>query len=71
MLKMLKKMVKISELWNVDSIYGRLEYKVLAALGLNYGINNLEIVTKANELCNKYSLNTILMGLVSAGLTLD
>jgi len=61
-----KKIVKIGEPWNVDPIYGGPEYEALAALGSNCGINNLEAVTKANELCNRYSLDVISTGVTIA-----
>jgi len=61
-----KKVVKIGEPWNVDPIYGGPEYEALAALGSNCGIDNLEAVCKANELCNRYSLDVISTGVTIA-----
>lgn len=48
---------------SVDSKYGGPEYEALAALGSNCGIGNLELLLKANELCNRYGLDTISVGM--------
>ena len=56
-----KKVVKI-EGKGVDPAYGGPEYETLAALGSNCGIDNLEAVTLANQLCGAYSLDTISTG---------
>jgi aldehyde:ferredoxin oxidoreductase len=65
-----KKVVKIGNPWNVDSIYGGPEYETLGALGSNCGIDNIAAVCKGNELCNKYSLDTISTG-VSIGFAME
>lgn len=57
-----KKVVKLSEPWEVDPIYGGPEYETLAALGSNCGIDDLKAVCKANELCQRYTLDTIATG---------
>ncbi|MFX1570851.1 MAG: aldehyde ferredoxin oxidoreductase family protein [Promethearchaeota archaeon] len=57
-----KKIVDIGEPWNVDPIYGGPEYESIGAFGSNCGINDLKAVCKANELCNKYSLDAISTG---------
>ena len=54
-----KKVVSIDSPRNVDSLYGGPEYETLGALGSNCGIDDLVSVCKANELCNKYTLDTI------------
>ncbi len=46
----------------VDPIYGGPEYETLAAFGSLCGIDDLQAVAKANELCNAYSLDTISTG---------
>ena len=61
-----KKIVKIGEPWNVDPSYGGPEYEALAALGSNCGVDDLGAVTKANEICNKNSLDVISTGVVIA-----
>ncbi len=57
-----KKVVKFEEPYTVDSAYGGPEYETLAALGSDCGIDNFKAVTKGNELCNAYSLDTISTG---------
>jgi aldehyde:ferredoxin oxidoreductase len=58
-----KKIVQIKEPWVVDPEYGGPEYETLAAFGSNCGIYDLKAVCKANELCNKYSIDTISTGM--------
>ena len=65
-----KKIVDIGEPWNVDPIYGGPEYESIGAFGSNCGINNLKAVCKANELCNKYSIDAISTG-VSIGFAME
>ncbi len=57
-----KKEVKVTEPWNVDPEYGGPEYETLAALGSNCGVSDLKAVCKANELCQRYSIDTISTG---------
>lgn len=57
-----KKMVKTESPWMVDPKYGGPEYETLAALGSNCGINDLKAICKGNELCQRYSLDTISTG---------
>ncbi len=59
-----KKKVEIDEPWDVDPAYGGPEYETLAALGSNCGVDDLKAVCKANELCQRYSLDTISTGVV-------
>ncbi|MCW3998255.1 MAG: aldehyde ferredoxin oxidoreductase, partial [Candidatus Bathyarchaeota archaeon] len=62
-----KKIVKVDEgPWKVDPVYGGPEYETLGALGSNCGIYDLRAISKANELCQRYSLDTI-----SAGMTIS
>ncbi len=65
-----KKVVNIKEPWNVDPIYGGPEYESIGAFGSNCGVDDLKAVCKANELCNKYSLDTISTG-VSIGFAME
>jgi aldehyde:ferredoxin oxidoreductase len=58
-----KKIVQFKEPWVVDPEYGGPEYETLAAFGSNCGIYDLKAVCKANELCNKYSIDTISTGM--------
>jgi len=57
-----KKVVKVEEPWSVDPIYGGPEYETLAALGSNCGVDDLKAICKANELCQRYTLDTISTG---------
>lgn len=65
-----KKEVKLEEPWIVDPAYGGPEYETLAALGSNCGVDNLKAICKANELCHKYSLDTISTG-VTIGFAME
>jgi len=65
-----KKVVKIGDPWNVDSKYGGPEYETLGALGSNCGVDDVRAVCKANEICNKYSIDTISTG-VSIGFAME
>lgn len=47
----------------VDRKYGGPEYEALGALGSNCGVGNLKLLLKANELCNRYALDTITLGM--------
>jgi len=46
----------------VDSVYGGPEYETLAALGSNCGIDQVEALIKANEICNRHGMDTISTG---------
>lgn len=46
----------------LDPLYGGPEYESLAGLGTYCRIGDLKAVTKANELCNQYGLDTISCG---------
>lgn len=57
-----KRVVKSGEPYNVDSTYGGPEYETIAGFGSNLGISDIEGIAKANELCNKYGLDTMSLG---------
>lgn len=58
-----KKLTKVvDERFNVDSDYGSPEYETIAAFGSNMEIADANVVIKANELCNRYGLDTISTG---------
>jgi aldehyde:ferredoxin oxidoreductase len=62
-----KRVVEIAEgPYPVDPLYGGPEYETLAALGSYCGVDDLAAICKANELCNKYGLDTITTGAVIA-----
>ena len=57
-----KKEVKVTGPWTVDPEYGGPEYETLASFGSNCGVSDLKAVCKANELCQRYSIDTISTG---------
>jgi aldehyde:ferredoxin oxidoreductase len=58
-----KRVVEVTEgPYKVDPVYGGPEYETLATLGSYCGIDNLEAVAYANQLCNSYGLDTICTG---------
>lgn len=61
-----RKVIEIKEPYQVDRSYGGPEYETLAAFGSNCGIDDLVAISKASELCNAYSLDTISTGGVIA-----
>lgn len=52
--------------YQTDASYGGPEYETIAAFGSLCEIDNLSAISKANELCNAYSLDTISTGSVIA-----
>mgnify|MGYP005839323679 CR=1 FL=1 len=58
--------VAAREPYVVDPAYGGPEYETAAALGSLCMNDNLVVLCKANELCNKYSLDTISTGVTIA-----
>jgi len=62
-----KRVVEVDEPnLKVDPSYGGPEYETIAALGSLCGISDLKYIAKANELCNKYTMDTISTGMVIA-----
>lgn len=60
-----KRVVEFNDLnMNVNSMYGGPEFETIASLGSNCGIDDLIYIAKANELCNKYTMDTISTGMV-------
>jgi aldehyde:ferredoxin oxidoreductase len=59
-----RRVVKVDEPYEVDPRYGGPEFETLGSLGTCVGLYNLEAIAKANELSNKYGLDTINVGLV-------
>ena len=46
-----------------DSEYGGPEYETVGVFGSNCGVGDIEVVAKANEMCNAYMLDTISCGM--------
>lgn len=57
-----KKVVAMEKPWKVNSVYGGPEYETLGAFGSNCGIDNLEAIMKAHEICNRYGMDTLSAG---------
>jgi aldehyde:ferredoxin oxidoreductase len=58
-----KRVVEVTEgPYQVDPHYGGPEYETLATFGTYCGIDNLEAVSYANQLCNMYGMDTISCG---------
>ncbi|MBM3188738.1 MAG: aldehyde ferredoxin oxidoreductase family protein [Chloroflexi bacterium] len=59
-----KKVVQAErEHYKVDPAYGGPEYETIGALGSNCGVSDVVAMSRANELCNAYSLDTIGAGM--------
>jgi aldehyde:ferredoxin oxidoreductase len=62
-----KRVVEINEPdLKVDPVYEGPEYETIVSLGSLCGISDLKYIAKANELCNKYTMDTISTGMVIA-----
>ena len=61
-----KRVVQIDGELPVDAKYGGPELETLGSLGSCLGIDDLNIVSKANEMCNDYTLDTISLGMTIA-----
>lgn len=61
-----KRIVECNNMYKVDPYYGGPEYETVGAFGSLCGIDNLEAIAKANELCNKYGMDTISTGVTIA-----
>ena len=59
-----KRVVEVKdEDFDVDPQYGGPEYETIGAFGSNCGVDDLRAVSKANEICNAYGLDTITTGM--------
>jgi aldehyde:ferredoxin oxidoreductase len=59
---MCKKEVEFETPYKVERRYGGPEYETLGAFGSDCGISDLAAICKANELCQRYGLDTIGVG---------
>ena len=57
-----KQVVESHDPYEIDPAYGGPEYEGLAALGSYTGVADLDAICKANELCNRYTLDVITCG---------
>jgi aldehyde:ferredoxin oxidoreductase len=56
------RVVKAKKPYNIDPAYGGPEYETCGALGSLCMNDDLLVIAKANELCNKYTIDTISTG---------
>jgi len=62
-----KRIVEIDETdIKVNPKFGGTEYEAVVALGPICGVDDLKYIAKANELCNKYTMDTISTGMTIA-----
>ncbi len=57
-----KQEVEVNDRYQVSKAYGGPEYETIGAFGSLCCVDDIQAVTKANELCNKYTLDTISTG---------
>ena len=57
-----KRSVKVEGKYNASPEYGGPEYETLGSLGSLCGIDNLAAIAQGNEMCNRYGLDTISVG---------
>ena len=51
--------VEVDDRYQVSQKYGGPEYEAVAGFGSNCGVSDIQAVAKANELCNRYVMDTI------------
>ncbi|MGC9400551.1 MAG: aldehyde ferredoxin oxidoreductase family protein [Anaerolineae bacterium] len=61
-----KRKVAVTGRYEVDPAYGGPEYETVGALGSSCGVDDLEAIAYANQLCNAYGLDTISTGMTIA-----
>ncbi|HEX7593476.1 MAG TPA: aldehyde ferredoxin oxidoreductase family protein, partial [Anaerolineae bacterium] len=54
-----KREVKVDDRYQVSDAYGGPEYETLDGFSANCGIDDLQAMAKANEMCNRFTLDTI------------
>jgi aldehyde:ferredoxin oxidoreductase len=54
-----KREVRVDDRYQVSEVWGGPEYETVAGFGSNCGISDLQAIAKANELCGRYTLDTI------------
>lgn len=61
-----KKSVGTDKPFKIDERYGSAEYETTAAFGSYLLIDDPYVICKANELCNRYGIDTISLGAIAA-----
>ena len=59
-----KRVVEADKPYKVDREYGGPEYETVGSFGSTCRVDDIVTISKANELCNKYGLDTISTGMV-------
>ncbi|MCW5880375.1 MAG: aldehyde ferredoxin oxidoreductase family protein [Anaerolineae bacterium] len=54
-----KREVRVDDRYQVSDQYGGPEYEAVSGFGSNCGVDDLQAIAKANELCNRYTLDAI------------
>ncbi|MBI5920185.1 MAG: aldehyde ferredoxin oxidoreductase family protein [Betaproteobacteria bacterium] len=54
-----KREVKVDDRYQVSAAYGGPEYETVEGFGGYCGVDDLQAIAKANELCNRFTLDTI------------
>ena len=54
-----KREVKVDDRYQVTDAYGGPEYETIAGFGSNCGVDDLQAMAKANELCGRFTLDSI------------
>ena len=63
-----KRVVEVNEEgMTVSRRYGGPEYETISAFGSNCGISDIKVVAKANEICDRYTVDTISTGMMISG----
>lgn len=63
-----KQIVEVDEAsLTVSKHYGGPEYETIGSFGSNCGISDIKVVAKANEICNRNTLDTISTGMMISG----
>ncbi len=61
-----KQVVQVDDRYQAGPAYGGPEYETIGAFGSLCGVDDIQAVTLANELCNRYTLDTISTGVTIA-----
>ena len=54
-----KREVKLDDRYQVSDAYGGPEYETIAGFSSNCGVDDIQAMAKANELCNRYTMDSI------------
>ncbi len=57
-----KRVVEVDDRYKVDEVYGGPEYETVSTFGSYCGVDDLQAVAYANQICNMYGMDTISCG---------